>query len=68
MSEDNVEARTVVWKRQDLPGHEACPVLPLDKELYRYESAGGRFVAEVTVDDAGLVIDYGDIWSREVPE
>jgi hypothetical protein len=32
---------------------------------YRYESAGGRFVTEVTVDDAGLVIDYGDIWSRE---
>jgi hypothetical protein len=32
---------------------------------YRYESAGGSFVAEVTVDDRGLVIDYGDIWSRE---
>lgn len=33
---------------------------------YRYESAGGRFVAEVTVDGTGQVIDYGDIWSREV--
>ncbi len=37
----------------------------MDHQLYRYESAGGRFVAEVRVDEAGLVIDYGDIWSRE---
>jgi uncharacterized protein len=37
----------------------------LDERLYRYESAGGRFVADVTIDDAGLVIDYGSIWSRE---
>jgi hypothetical protein len=37
----------------------------LDKNLYRYESAGGRFVARVGVDGAGLVTDYGDIWSRE---
>ena len=33
---------------------------------YRYESGGGRFVAELTVDADGLVIDYGKIWSREV--
>jgi hypothetical protein len=39
----------------------------LESRRYRYESAGGRFVTEVTVDDAGLVIDYGDIWSREAP-
>jgi hypothetical protein len=38
----------------------------LDQQLYRYESAGGRFVAEVTVDETGLVVDYGKIWSREV--
>jgi hypothetical protein len=38
----------------------------LESRRYRYESAGGRFVADVTVDDAGVVIDYGDIWSREV--
>lgn len=37
----------------------------LDQQLYRYESAGGRFVADVSVDEAGLVIDYGNIWSRE---
>ena len=38
----------------------------LEERKYRYESGGGLFVAEVTVDDGGLVIDYGNIWSREV--
>lgn len=33
--------------------------------LYRYESAGGRFVASVEVDEAGLVREYGEIWGRE---
>lgn len=33
--------------------------------LYRYESAGGRFVASVEVDEAGLVTEYGGIWRRE---
>ena len=37
----------------------------LENRTYRYESGGGRFVADLTVDDAGLVIDYGKIWSRE---
>jgi hypothetical protein len=37
----------------------------LDKNLYRYESAGGRFVALVGVDDSGLITDYGEIWARE---
>jgi hypothetical protein len=37
----------------------------LERNLYRYESAGGRFVAPITVDDAGLVNQYGDLWSRE---
>ncbi|HEY3571175.1 MAG TPA: putative glycolipid-binding domain-containing protein [Thermoanaerobaculia bacterium] len=32
--------------------------------LYRYESAGGRFVASVEVDAAGLVTEYGEIWGR----
>ena len=31
---------------------------------YRYSSAGGRFVAELEVDDNGLVTRYGDIWTR----
>lgn len=38
----------------------------LEQRRYRYESGGGRFVAELTVDAAGLVITYGEIWSREV--
>jgi hypothetical protein len=33
--------------------------------LYRYESAGGRFVASVEVDAAGLVTKYGEIWAGE---
>jgi hypothetical protein len=37
----------------------------LDTHLYRYESAGGRFVARVGVDETGLVTDYGEIWARE---
>jgi len=35
-----------------------------EPNLYRYESAGGRFVAPVTVDDFGLVERYGDLWVR----
>jgi len=37
----------------------------LGAEQYRYESAVGQFVAELSVDDTGLVINYGQIWSRE---
>jgi hypothetical protein len=37
----------------------------LDTHLYRYTSAGGRFVARVGVDEMGLVTDYGEIWARE---
>ena len=36
----------------------------LEARRFRYEAAGG-FTVEVAVDDAGLVIDYGRIWSRE---
>ena len=39
----------------------------LDENHYRYESGGGRFVADVSVDQIGMVIDYGKIWSRESP-
>lgn len=34
----------------------------LETTLYRYESAGGRFVAPVEVDETGLVLKYGEIW------
>ena len=36
----------------------------LDQHRYLYQSAGGAFQAEVSVDDDGLIIDYGEIWSR----
>jgi uncharacterized protein len=32
VSERNVKAHSAIWKRHDLPGHEACRVLQLDTE------------------------------------
>jgi len=43
---------TVVWRRLDLSGHEACRLTALG------------FVASVEVDDVGLVTEYGEIWVR----
>lgn len=37
----------------------------LDENTYRYESAGGQFVAELKVSPSGLVIDYPGIWQAE---
>ena len=37
----------------------------LDGSTYRYESAGGQFVAELKVNSSGFVIDYPDIWQAE---
>jgi uncharacterized protein len=37
----------------------------LDETMYRYESAGGQFVAELKVNGAGFVIDYPGIWQAE---
>ncbi len=34
----------------------------LDERRWRYESARGAFVAELDVDDAGLVARYGELW------
>jgi hypothetical protein len=36
----------------------------LSDRQYRYESNGGAFVAELEVDDAGLVITYDGGWER----
>lgn len=36
----------------------------LDATTYRYESRGGAFVADLTVDDLGLVVEYPGGWSR----
>jgi hypothetical protein len=38
----------------------------LSEDTYRYESAGGQFVAELQVDPSGFVIDYPGIWQVEV--
>lgn len=37
----------------------------LAERRYRYSSAGGRFTAEIDVDEHGLVVDYGGFWRRE---
>ena len=38
----------------------------LDESTYRYESAGGQFVAELKVNRSGFVVDYPGIWQAEV--
>jgi uncharacterized protein len=35
----------------------------LNQDQYRYESQGG-FTAILTVDSAGVVVNYGDLWRR----
>jgi hypothetical protein len=37
----------------------------IDATTYRYESAGGRFVAELRANAAGFVTRYGDYWEAE---
>ena len=37
----------------------------LDETTYRYESAGGSFVAELKVNDFGLVTNYPELWEEE---
>ncbi|HWN09527.1 MAG TPA: putative glycolipid-binding domain-containing protein [Pyrinomonadaceae bacterium] len=37
----------------------------IDDSRYRYESAGGQFVAELTVNEFGLVTDYPPLWRSE---
>jgi len=37
----------------------------IDATTYRYESAGGRFTAELKVHATGFVTRYGDLWEME---
>ena len=37
----------------------------LGENTYRYESAGGQFVAELKVNQSGFVLDYPGIWQAE---
>lgn len=55
------------WLR--FPGFKLEP-LPqvyrrLDENTYRYESAGGHFVANLKVNQAGFVVDYPGLWQAE---
>ena len=38
----------------------------LDETTYRYESAGGQFVADLKVSRSGFVLEYPGIWRSEV--
>ena len=38
----------------------------LDENTYRYESAGGQFVADLKVHPMGLELEYPGIWQAEV--
>ncbi len=38
----------------------------LEETKYRYESAGGQFVAELKVDKTGFVLEYPGIWRSEL--
>jgi hypothetical protein len=40
----------------------------LDERTYRYESGGGRFTAELEVDDAGFVLVYPGLFERDSPD
>jgi uncharacterized protein len=35
------------------------------EQSYRYESGGGKFVADLRVDRSGFVVEYGNFWSAE---
>ena len=37
----------------------------LDESTYRYSSAGGQFVRDLTVNDVGFVTDYPGLWKAE---
>lgn len=37
----------------------------LEENTYRYESAGGQFVADLKVNRAGFVLDYPGLWQAE---
>jgi len=42
----------ILWRRLDRPGHESARIFSRDSR-YRYESADGRFIRELEVEEAG---------------
>jgi hypothetical protein len=59
-------AVTAAWVRFPELTVESLPqtYTRLAERRYRYESAGGAFVAAIEVDDLGLVIAYEGGWRR----
>jgi len=59
-------AVTAAWVRFPELTIEPLPqrYIRLAERRYRYESAGGAFVAEIEVDDLGLVTAYQGGWQR----
>ena len=57
---------TAAWVRFPELTVEPLPqrYVRLDERRYRYESGGGAFVAELAVDDLGLVVRYEAGWER----
>jgi hypothetical protein len=60
------EPLTMAWVRFPELTVELLPQAyeRLDTLVYRYESRGGGFRADLTVDEEALVIDYEGIWKR----
>jgi hypothetical protein len=60
------EAVTAAWVRFPELTVEPLPqrYTRLSLTRYRYESSGGAFVAELEVDELGMVIDYPKGWQR----
>ena len=58
---------TAAWLRFPSFTLEPLPqrYIHLEETLYRYESAGGQFVADLTVNSAGFVTNYPGIWQVE---
>ena len=65
------EAKEVkaAWLR--FPSFEFEPLIQiyrrLDENTYRYESAGGKFVRDLTVNSDGFVTNYPELWQIELP-
>ena len=59
-------AVTAAWVRFPELTIEPLPqrYIRLAERRYRYESAGGAFIAEIEVDDLGLVTKYEGGWQR----
>jgi uncharacterized protein len=56
------------WLR--FPGFELEPLPQLyrrvNENTYRYESAGGKFVRDLAVNEEGFVTNYPELWQEEV--